>query len=481
MNRIDILERKLALQKQLVQVQAGSSLLSFAQYTKPDYSVNWHHREICRLLDLFAEGHIKKLMIFTPPQVGKSELSSRRFPAYYLGKNPHSKVALASYSSSLSKEFSRNVKAIIASPEYRDVFPNTRLGDNKEDKEAANRAEYFEVVGSSGYFISTSVGGALTGKTVDVGIIDDPVKDRIEANSSTYRNRVWSWYTDVFCSRLHNESQQLILMTRWHEDDLAGRILAQEADEWTVIKLPAIREVMDGNPYDPRQIGEALWPEKHSLDRYLKIKKNNPSTWSSLYQQEPAPLEGAIIKASHLTIIDPVHIPHEVLKAPKHIFFDGAYTEKSNNDPSAWILASEYEGFLFIFDYVNVRLEFPDLINGLGRYCAMYCDNRSEIWIEPKASGLSVGQTLEKKMPGYNILYYKLPKGSKVDRTLANEPKYASHKIFLVRGAWNAGFIHECKSFPNGLHDEAVDVTNMAVDEKLMKRELIREWSGDLI
>lgn len=227
-------------------------------------------------------------MIFVPPQHGKSELSTRRFPAYALGLNPNKKIAICSYSATIASNFNRDIQRIIDDNIYPKIFPGTSLNESSAVNPSKNtylrNSETFEIIGHNGFVKTVGVGGSLTGTPVDIGIIDDPFKDRQEAMSGTIREKVWSWYTDVFETRLHNKSQQLVIMTRWDEDDLAGRILKRDND-WEVVRFPAIKE--RESPDDPRAIGEALWEEKHSLERIQKIKDTSPITFNSLYQQEP--------------------------------------------------------------------------------------------------------------------------------------------------------------------------------------------------
>lgn len=267
---------------------ARRNFADFISYTKPDYQFNWHHKAICDKLYSFSRGNIKKLMLFVPPQHGKSELSTRRLPAYILGLDPNKKIAICSYSATIASNFNRDIQRIIDDTLYYDIFPLTSLNENSAVNPSKNtylrNSETFEIVGHNGFVKTVGVGGSLTGTPVDIGIIDDPFKDREQAMSGTIREKVWSWYTDVFETRLHNGSQQLIIMTRWDEDDLAGRILSRDKD-WHVVRFPAIKK--RESPDDPRNIGEALWPEKHSLDRLQKIEEDSPTTFNSLYQQEP--------------------------------------------------------------------------------------------------------------------------------------------------------------------------------------------------
>lgn len=271
-------------------------MADFISYTKPDYQFNWHHTLLCNKIDRFTRRLIKKLMVFMPPQHGKSQLTTRHGPAYILGHRPEAKICVCSYSATLAQSFNRDIQRIIDDIPYHDVFPKTLLNQSNVTTDAhgayLRNADIFETLEYRGFVKTVGVGGSLTGTPIDVGIIDDPFKDREEAMSIRIRDKVWSWYTDVFKTRLHNDSQELLIMTRWDADDLAGRILKQE-DDWEVITFQAIKE--REIPGDPRQIGEALWPEKHSLERILSIKQTSPFTFTSLYQQDPKPSTEALV------------------------------------------------------------------------------------------------------------------------------------------------------------------------------------------
>ena len=270
---------------------SSRNFADFVQYVMPTYDMRWFHEVICAKLDAFERGEIKKLMLFVPPQHGKSQLSTRLFPAYLLGKNPLRKIVVASYNATLASRFNRDIQRNIDSSLYHDVFPETYLNNSNvvtvSDSWLRN-SEVFETVNFGGFVKTVGRGGALTGTAVDIGIIDDPLKDRQEAMSSTIREALWSWYVDVFESRLHNNSQQILIQTRWHEEDLGGRLLKRDND-WEVVIFEAIKQ--SEFDYDPRPFGEALWPEKHSLERIEKIRDNSPLTFNSLYQQSPKPLD----------------------------------------------------------------------------------------------------------------------------------------------------------------------------------------------
>ena len=218
-----------------------------------------------------------------------SEIVSRLLPAWLLGKNPEYKIALASYNFQLAKSFNTDIKRIIDTSEYRNTFA-TRIIGKKDTELGQNTAYQFDVSGG-GYFIATGVGGSLTGKTVDIGIIDDPYKSIMEAKSSTIRGKVWDWYTSVFSTRGHNEMKQIIMMTRWDENDLAGRLLS--GGDCREIKFPAIKDGHIEN--DPRDDGEALWSERHGLERLNELKKRDPVVFDAMFQQDPKPNTSVLV------------------------------------------------------------------------------------------------------------------------------------------------------------------------------------------
>lgn len=237
-----------------------------------------------------------------PPQHGKSEGSTRRLPSFILGERPDTRVAIVSYNAPKARKFNREIQRIIDTPEYQEIFPETHLNSSNVTTVAGSwlrNADECEIVGRLGGFKTVGVGGALTGEPVDVLIMDDIYKDAKTAWSSTVRESVSDWYDTVAETRLHNNSQQLIVFTRWHEDDLAGTLLRQQGEYhptenpngWVVVIYQAIKQ---GAPtdYDPRQEGEALWEERHNIEKLEAIRKRNPHVFDSLYQQDPKPSEG---------------------------------------------------------------------------------------------------------------------------------------------------------------------------------------------
>lgn len=283
----EIIELEYLLKKQ-EQCDARKDILAFTIYTKPNFIPYWFHKSYYKKLQEFAEGKINKLMVFIPPQHGKSEGSTRRLPAYLLGLNPELKIAIVSYSADKSRKFNREIQRIIDDQKYYDLF-DTKLSDGSDGY--IRTTDECETVGFEGSYKTIGVGGPLTGDPVDVLIMDDLYKGPKEAWSPVNQQNVIDWYDTVGESRLHNGSRQLIVFTRWDENDLAGHILKEQPGEWEVVKFPAIK-VGEPNEIDPRKEGEALWPERHSLEKLQKTRQRNSHVFDSLYQQDPSPKEG---------------------------------------------------------------------------------------------------------------------------------------------------------------------------------------------
>src|SRR5262249_51902761 len=205
-------------------------------YPYPAYVVEPAHALIASTLDQVVRGAIPRLMILAPPQHGKSELASVRLPAFWLGQRPEDPVILASYAASLAESKSRQARHVVESPEYALLFPAIRT---RRDSRAI---AHWELDGHKGGLLAAGVGGPITGHGARLGIIDDPVENWQEAQSQTVRDTCWDWWRTTFRTRIWEGGAIVLIMTRWHEDDLAGRLLAEQAAEWTVLRLPALAE-----------------------------------------------------------------------------------------------------------------------------------------------------------------------------------------------------------------------------------------------
>jgi len=456
MSYLDLLQLELQARN-----NSRESFSYYMRFVDPEYDQQWFHKLIADKCQDLYEGKFKKLMIFVPPQHGKSTIVTQNFPAWCLGKNPNLRIAGCSYSASLAETFSRILQRNIECEYYNRVFPDVKIGGAGYVKTSSE----FEVNNKKGSYIAASVCGTLTGKRVDIGIIDDPISSALEAYSPTYRNRIWEWYNMVFDKRLHNDSKQILMMTRWHEDDLAGRLLKQEPDEWEVIILPAIKEE-NNNDYDIRQIGETLWENRHSIDRIVSGKNRSSKAFYALMQQQPTVEGGNIVKRDQFQIISLDRFNQLSKNKAPEFFIDTAFTEKTTNDPSA-IISCVIIGYdLYIRNAKKVRLEFPEFIKFLKQWTI---ENNyqysSSVRIEPKANGISVVQQL-KRDTGLNISEIKsaLLSESKETKLNASSNTIDCGHVFLVDGPWVDEFIDEVCGFPAKPHDEYVDLLCYAID-----------------
>jgi predicted phage terminase large subunit-like protein len=466
---------------------ARRKLLPFITYTRPDYEVNWHHRLVAKKLDEVLEGKCRRLMIFEPPQNGKSEQVSRRFPAYAFGKNPSLRIIACSYSDSLAQDMSRDVQKIMSTPEYQTLFPGTRLAE-ASDPEKRTQGQ-FDIVGQSGYYIAAGINGSITGKTSDIGIIDDPIKNRAEAESEVYRDRVWEQYKSAFATRQFGSTGAIILcLTRWHEDDLAGRLLTlaaenPDADQWDVISLEAIAETLP--PYDPRQPGEALWPEKYPLSELRRRRAGlGEYDWFALYQQKPAPSGGGLFKEEWFA--------GRVLDAPPAMMrvargWDTAGTEDGGDWTCGVKIGEEFlrdeatgtsssTGRFVVLDVQRKQLG-PGGVDGLIRLTADLdgtCAQREEK--EGGSAGLTVIAARTKTLKGFDYAGVTIT-GSKVTRSKPFRAQCEAGNVYLLRGPWNAEYLKELSGFPTAKHDDQVDASSCAFNAVLLEPVPEPEWA----
>ena len=289
-----------------LQLVPQENLLSFTRHTLTSFAPAPFHLAYYKVLTRFAMGEIKKLMITMPPQHGKSEGATRRLPAFVLGQDPDKRIAIVSYNAIKARKFNRELQRIMDDDRYYELFPQTLLAGQASYQEQGRRSRNYarnsdecEIVGCQGSFKTIGVGGSLTGEPVDMLIMDDLYKDASSAWSPVIRQNVADWYDTVASTRLHNDSQQLLVFTRWHMEDLAGRLLEQEGvydpienpQGWLLVSFPAIQN-RPPSEQDPRAEGEPLWPERHSLEKLLEIKGRSPTVFESLYQQNPQPSQG---------------------------------------------------------------------------------------------------------------------------------------------------------------------------------------------
>ena len=455
----------------VTQLQASIARESFQDFialVKPDYIFNWHHLQLIDALQRIAERKYKRLVVMMPPRHGKSELVSRLFPAWCFVRNPNEQVILASYSADLASAMNRDCQRIITSNDFGTLFPGTRVSDGK-DVGLIRNSKRFDIVGGKGYYMSAGVGGGITGAGATIGIIDDPVKNSEEADSKVYRDKAHEWYRSTFRSRFEPGAIEIICQTRWHEDDLTGRVLTGKNESTEVISLPALAETKE----EHREQGEALWKGKYSRADLLDIQGEvGTRTWNSLYQQRPSAEDGGVIKKAWFTMYDPRKF--DTTGKVVNFFFDTAYTEDEKNDPTAGIAYIKEGANFYVLSCEVDYLEFTEQIKFIKDFSGKHgYTHRSVIRVEPKASGKSVVQVV-KRETALNVKEGIAPKESKISRVNNISGTLEVGRVHLPDGmVWTIDFLEECAKFPNGAHDDRVDcLTGMLQNEGVGKMKI---------
>lgn len=420
--------------------KARNRLIPFTEYTLPRYHPAAHHRLIAERLEQVERGEIDRLLICMPPRHGKSELASRRFPAWFLGRNGQCSVIAASYNSDLASDFGREVRNIVGGPEYRALFGISMA----QDSSAANRWHTSE----GGAYVAAGVGTAVTGRGADVLLIDDPVKDREEADSELRRERVWQWYTSTAYTRLAPGGRIVLIQTRWHEDDLAGRILEHSGSEWEVLDLPAIDER-----------GEALWPERYSIDVLKRIKSNiGPREWSALYQQSPSPDEGAFFRRDWFQWYDELPKRLQVYGAS-----DYAVTADGGDYTVHVVVGVDEHQDIYLLDLWRGQTDADVWIERFLDLCQLH---KPLMWAEEKGQIVkSVGPFIEKRAQERKVYAAREQFSSVADkptRARAIQARAAMGKVYLPRHKdWAQVLLNELLMFPAGKHDDQVDAFSL--------------------
>ena len=440
--------------------EARNNLLSFISVTYKDYKIGWVHQEICETLDLFLkdliDGKRPRLIITMPPRSGKSEIVSRRFPAYFLGKYPDLSIISVSYSATLAEDFCRDVQRIIDSDEYKAIFPNTKLSD-KKDKNYKRTSDIFEIVDHKGVYCSAGVGGGITGKGCDILIIDDPIKNRQEANSENTRKKIFDWYSSTAYTRLSPIGGVIMMCTRWHLDDLIGKVLSDKNQKpFHVISYPAIAE--HDEPH--RKQGEALHPERFSLEILNEIKSTlSTADWLSLYQQKPVPEGGAIFETSKLRYYDETSEPKRFDQVVGS--WDMTFKENKTSDFVVGQLWGRKGSEFYLLDMVRDRMDFVKTLKVFINFANKH--KNCNCWlVEDKANGTAIISTLKKHISGIIPI---TPKESKQERAYAITPYLEAGNIFFPKNQnFTKDLEEEMLQFPAGVHDDTVDSMTQALN-----------------
>lgn len=469
---------------------ARRRLIYYISQFHPSYTPGWCHQDICRRLERFVAdveaGRSPRLMIFMPPRAGKSAIASDNFPSWVLGKHPEWPIIAASYAQTLPVKFSRAIRDRIQDPEHKAIFPELVLRSDAKGVE-----EWMTTKG--GGYTAAGVGTGITGKGFMVGIIDDPIKDQEEASSETIRDNAWEWYQSTFRTRAAPGAGILIIQTRWHWHDVAGRAL--EADEvlekagvppeeregWEVVSYAAIAEadehlMRDGtiqqDPEDTseslrllRRKGEALHPERYPISELRKLKNNlAPSIWNALYQQKPTPDEGDFFVRDDFRYrwLDPAYLP----LCRIFMTVDYAITKKQRNDYTVmgvWALDSNDD--LYLLDVRRGRWKTYEIASNAVALIERY---RPEVYAGEMGSiHHAVWPVIEKELLQKRLFVSVdetlVPIQDKEVRARPLQARMQLRKLYLSFDAQVRPEIYdiaerELLQFPNGANDDIVDM-----------------------
>jgi len=410
------------------------------------------------LVDAVA-GRTPRLLVMMPPRHGKSEEVSHYLPVWFLNQWPDKRVILTSYEADFAASWGRKVRNTIA--EHKADL-RVRIAD---DSAAANRWDTTR----GGGMVTAGVGGPITGRGANLLIVDDPVKNAEEANSQVYRDKAWEWWLSTAYTRLEPGGVAVVVMTRWHEDDLGGRLLRegeQGGERWRSLRLPALAE--DKDPLG-RQPGQALWPERYDVKALEGIRQAVGSrVWASLYQQSPLPPGGLLFNRQWLPIVDAAPADCRQVR-----YWDLAATEAvrgSDPDYTAGCLMGEKDGVYYVQDVRRLR-GTPMQVEALVRQTAELDGHSVRVWMEqePGSAGVNtIDHYTRRVLSGYTFRGNRAT-GSKSERAAPLASQAEAGNVRLVRGAWCGAFLDELEAFPLGAKDDQVDAASGAF-EKLQRR-----------
>lgn len=438
-----------AAKHEKVRRDAAKSFWHFRLLLHPKLKKGWFHKEMSielqQFYDDFLAGKRPQLVIQAPPQHGKSVVIND-FLIWIIGKdskNPQSELKLiyAAFSDGLSTRANRRIQRYINAPEFKWIFPNFK----PTNPVTQNLISY----GQDGYFLNTTTGGAITGQSMDIGIIDDPVKGRESANSETIREKTWEWFTSDFSTRFSDQGAFLCILTRWHIDDVIGRLI--DADPSVkVLRYPAIAERDEPN----RKQGEPLFPEHKSIEFLDLIRQRMPAaSWNSLYQQNPTLAEGNFFKPDFIEIVDAIPEKIEFCRA-----WDFAATANGGDYTVGLKLGYDKASKTpYVVDIVRGQYGPEDverlLLNTAksdGRFCKIRLPQ------DPGQAGKAQVRNLTRLLSGYPVIAETVT-GDKETRAAPAAAQANIGNLKMLRSAWNKKFTDELRLFPNGVNDDQVD------------------------
>ncbi len=453
------------------------------------YKPGWFHKLLCQKLEQFyldvEAGLSPRLLISVPPRIGKSEIVTVNFPAWVFGKNPNFQYISASADSNLASEFSSRVQNLMEDRKYQNVFPDTCLYIREPwviPKRSGKKQEmFFNIVNTDGCYKAAGVMNNISGYGANILNIDDPIKDRLTANSAVYRQRVWDWFASAALNRLLPGGGVILTMTRWHEDDLTGRILAKEAAggrKWDKLFFPAI--ALEDEAY--RKKGEALHPDRYPVSYYeTEIKPMiGAYEWAALYDQSPRAPDGNIFKHQWFNYYYPATLPQKFSKIIAS--WDMSFKDTDGSDFVVGQIWGRAGANIFLLDQVRGRWDFTESVKEVIRLKSKWPKAR-QIYIEDKANGPAIISTLKSRIQG---IVPVTPEGSKQARASAVSYLFEAGNVFfpnpdydLRRNSWLFGFEDEITTFPFGAHDDQVDAMTQALLQLEQKR-YSKSWENVL-
>lgn len=456
----------LALNEDQRKTLAAEAKKELARRSFRDYLVHVHrgnykhfrHTEyIANALEPIANGQQKYIFIEMPPRHGKSMTVSESFPSYYIAKNPTKRVITASYSDTLARKFGRLNRSKVE--EYAPDLFNVKLSQINASQ------NNWDLAGMGGGMIATGIGGSITGSGADLLIIDDPFKNAEAANSKTIRDKVWDEWESTLSTRLHKGASVIVIMTRWHEDDLIGRLLEKSPHDWERIRMPAVAE--DDDDLLGREEGEVLCPELGYDEQWAINKKEEVGsrTWAALFQQRPSPASGNIINRNWWKYYKQAPAKFsEVIQS-----WDCTFKDSANSDYVVGQVWGVVGADKYLLDEVRGKMDFPATIQAIRNLSAKYPKARTKL-IEDKANGSAVIATLKREISGLIPIN---PEGGKVVRAQAVSPDIEAGNVFIPDpsiASWVNDFVEECTAFPQGKFDDRVDCMSQALNRLSNKK-----------
>lgn len=447
---------------------ARRNFYDYVEYVHRGHYEHYRHTElICEQLQEIADGKQKYILIEMPPRHGKSMTVTESFPSYYIGRNPTKRVIAAAYSDGLAIKFGRMNRNKFS--EFAPELFNIRLSESN----AATKD--WGVSEQSGGMISTGIGGSITGQGADLMIIDDPIKNMKEASSKLIRDNIWDEWEATLSTRLHNGASVIVIMTRWHEDDLIGRLLTRSPYDWVRLRLPALAEEDD---LMGREVGQSLCPELGFDEEWAESKQIavGSRTWNALYQQRPSPAGGSIFKREHIRYYVNTKEQHkewglsdDVDILPIHFdkqaqSWDCTFKGADTSDYVAGGVWAKKKARYYLLDALVKRMGFSDTLKAIRQMSDKWPNARAK-YIEDKANGSAIIEMLEKDLSGITPVN---PDGGKEARANAVEPLFEAGNVYFphpLMTPWIADMVDELVSFPNAAHDDFVDMTTQALNQ----------------